>query len=154
MTLHKPSLHLRYSQDFELDIESSAQISYDGAAAPDWLSRIKCIIRHPTGRFLYEADRICFARSDIERFSTELRNIRNGSSDQARLATPGEMFSFLLHLQNRQLKATIAVREFQPENELTILTAGFTVDYDLFINRLYDDVFAFARDLKDAELPG
>jgi len=64
------------------------------------------------------------------------------------------MFSFLLHLQNRQLKATIAVREFQPENELTILTAGFTVDYDLFINRLYDDVFAFARDLKDAELPG
>jgi hypothetical protein len=112
------------------------------------------MIRHPTGHFLYEADRICFARSDIERFSTELKAIQNGSSDQARLGTPGEMFSFLLHLQERQLKAAIAVREFQPENELTLLTAEFKVDYDLFINRLYEDVSVFVRDLTDAELPG
>ena len=61
------------------------------------------------------------------------------------------MVTFGLLLQAHKLKATITIREFQPQNELTELTAAFNVDYDLFVNKLFEDLSAFARNLKSAE---
>lgn len=55
------------------------------------------------------------------------------------------MFSFVLNLKERRLQSAINTREYQGDDELTTLRAGFGVDYDLFVNKLREDVAQFMQ---------
>ena len=58
------------------------------------------------------------------------------------------MFSFALNLNRRRLQSAINIREYQAGDELTTLSAGFKVEYDLFVNKLRDDVAEFNAALR------
>lgn len=59
-----------------------------------------------------------------------------------------EMFSFVLNSSGRRLQSAINIREYQGDDELTTLRAGFGVDYDVFVNKLRDDVAEFNAALR------
>ncbi len=58
------------------------------------------------------------------------------------------MLSFSLQRKGRQLQAEVLIREYQPTDKETALSAGFEVDYDLFVNKLAAETLAFAQELK------
>jgi hypothetical protein len=57
-----------------------------------------------------------------------------------------------LELRGRRLHCSIDISEFQPAEEFTTLHAGFDVDYDLFVNKLSQEVREFRRLLKSVTL--
>ena len=61
------------------------------------------------------------------------------------------MIDFSIALQNRQTKASIRIKEYQPAGEQTLLSAGFQVEYDLFVNALHGKVTQFLAELHHVE---
>ena len=92
---------------------------------------------------------VVFGEDDFERFARELAEIGSGAASRARLVNVGEMFVLSLVSRGRELHCSINIREFQPGTEQTTLTAAFKVDYDLFVNKLADDMREFAMLLKN-----
>ena len=106
------------------------------------------MIRHSTGKFTYEATDLFIDAECFEVFEAQLRQIGGGQTEEAKLADKGEMFSFVLRLKERRLQSAINIREYQGDDELTTLRAGFGVDYDLFVNKLREDVAQFNAALR------
>ena len=147
-----PCLQINYSQDFALTISLSRAQEYSRVGLPgvaEYFYKVVLKISHPTGHFEYTADDICFDSQAFEHFAADLRALNAGNRDHAKLSEVGEMLTFNLERKGHHLHGAILVREYQPGNkELTVLTAGFELDYDLFVNKLAAESLEFSRELK------
>jgi hypothetical protein len=56
---------------------------------------------------------------------------------------------FSIDIHERKATASIRIREHQPYAEQTLLSAGFQVDYDLFVNALHSKTTQFLAELED-----
>jgi hypothetical protein len=61
------------------------------------------------------------------------------------------MVEFSLNLEERTMRASLRIREFQAGAEDTLLSAGFPVDYDLFVNALFERTSKFIEELEGTE---
>jgi hypothetical protein len=150
-SLERPSLVIGYSQYFTLEIACLRAQEYSKAGMPgvkEYFFATRARIQHPTGYFEYHANDICFDVAGLEQFLQSLMEIRAGRSFRAKLSDVGEMVVLSLEVKGRRLHCSIDLREFQPAEELTTLHAGFEVDYDLFVNRLSEEVREFTKSLK------
>lgn len=150
-----PSLVIAYSASFTVEITCTRAQQYTKVGMPgvkEYFFATHVKIRHPTGYFEYQASDICLEVAGVERFLQSLMAIRAGRSSHAQLTDVGEMFVLGLELKERRLHCSIDIRESQPGEELTTLHAGFDVDYDLFVNRLSEQVAEFAASLKNVTL--
>ena len=145
MTVDGGQLELRisYSPLFSLRFALNKVERIVSAGSTSWKFAVRCLIRHSKGQFTYEATDLFIPADSFEAFEAELREIGNGQSQQAILADEGRMFSFALNLNRRRLQSAINIREYQAGDELTTLSAGFEVEYDLFVNKLRDDIAEF-----------
>src|SRR4029077_920628 len=114
----------------------------------DWKFAVRCLIRHSKGQFTYEATSLFIHADCFAAFGEQLGRMGNGKSQEAKLADLGEMFSFALRLSGRRLRSELKIREYKPGDELKQLSAGFEVEYDLFVNKLRDDVAEFNAALR------
>lgn len=153
--LDHPSLVIAYSQDFRFEIACTRAQEYSKVGMPGvkqyfFFARIK--IRHHTGYFEYQAKDICFDIAGLEQFLRSLAEMRDGRATRAKLSSVGEMVVLNLEAKGRRLHCSIDVREFQAGEELTTLHSGFAVDYDLFVNKLPEQVTEFIESLKSLTL--
>lgn len=133
-----------FSWSFVLDrAERLASVGYT-----NWRFNVRCVIGHPTGQFTYEACDSSLAIEAFQVFHSQLCEIGSGQRRSAELADADKMFSFALTLSGYRLQASIRIREYQPENDLTTLNANFWVDYDLFVNKLRDELKEFIERLR------
>lgn len=146
----RPCLTICYSSDFSLSIQLLSVQVYE-AASPDYRFDFACRVRHPTGEFTYKATDIFFAPQMFRDFAEQLDAIRNGKTEHAKFQDYGQMIEFSLHVRNKKTHASLRISEYQPAAEQTLLSVGFPVDYDLFVNALYEKTQQFLTELLAAE---
>lgn len=145
-----PSLIIRYSSDFSLSIRLLNVRVYE-VVSPDYRFEFACRIRHPTGEFAYTATDIFFALEVFRDFVQELDAIRRGKSDHAQFHDHGQMIEFSLNVRDGKARASLRIREYQAGAEETLLAAGFPVEYDSFVNALYERTAQFVEELAATE---
>jgi hypothetical protein len=145
-----PSLIIHYSSDFSLSIQLSNVQVYE-VASPDYRFEFACRIHHPTGGFAYTATNIFFAPQAFRDFAQQLDAIRMGKADYAQFYDYGQMIRFSLNVRDRKVWASLKIREHQAGAEETLLSAGFPVDYDSFVNALYERTKQFLEELETTE---
>jgi hypothetical protein len=134
------SLHFRLTRVERTVVEHTVDYT-------SWQFNLRSIICHPTGRFTYKANDIYFHLSCFESFLKQLQTIEAGRT--ANLANEGEMVVFALHLDGRRLNSSIKISEYQPDNPLTVLSAGFELqDLGAFLNKLCADLTEFVSSLR------
>jgi hypothetical protein len=144
-----PSLIIRYSSEFSLSIQLSS-VQVNEVVSPDYRFDFACRIHHPTGEFTYTATDIYFAPEMFRDFAEQLEAIRRGKAEHAQFHDYGQMIEFSLSVRERRIRASLKIREYQAGAEQTLLSAGFPVDYDLFVNALYDRTMQFLTELETA----
>jgi hypothetical protein len=115
---------------FSLDIVFSKAERYLHAQRDGWYFHVTCLIPHSKGRFTYEGRDICFEPDAFERFGRQLEAMRARKAARAELAEPGRMLTLELTVEGRRTKC-VRIQEAQAGNDMTVLSAGFEVDYDL-----------------------
>jgi hypothetical protein len=116
-------------------------------ASPDYCFDFACRVRHPTGEFTYKASDIFFAPQVFRNFAEQLDAIREGKTEDAKFHDYGQMTEFSIHVHNRKTQVSLRIRVYQPGAAQTVLSAGFPVDYDLFVNALHEKVAQFVTEL-------
>ena len=150
MSQAPPTLTINAHPDFSLAVQLSDVQHYD-AASPEYWFDFTCRVLHSKGEFTYVGRRICFAPQTFRDFAAQLDSVRNGRADHAEFHEVGHMIEFSIRLMNRETKTSVRIREFQPRGEQTLLSAGFQVDYDLFVNALHGKVTQFLTELEHVE---
>src|SRR5271169_1910863 len=145
-----PSLIIRYSSDFFLSIRLSNVEVYE-VASSDYRFEFACRIHHPTGEFTYTATNLFFAPQVFRDFVQQLDAIRRGKTDHAQFHDYGQMIEFSLSVRDRKTRASLRIREYQAGAEETLLSAGFPVDYDSFVNALFERTTQFLEELESTE---
>lgn len=145
-----PNLAIHYSSDFSFSIRLSGVQVYE-AASSDYRFDLACRIRHTKGEFTYTATNIYFAPQVFRDFVQQLDAIRKGKNNHAHFHDYGQMVEFSLNLEERTMRASLRIREFQAGAEDTLLSAGFPVDYDLFVNALFERTSKFIEELEGTE---
>ena len=143
------ALPIRYSPLFSLDIVFSKAERYLRAGHEGWYFHVTCAVPHSKGRFTYEGHDICFELDAFERFGQQLEAMRAGKAASAELAEAGRMLTLELSVEARRTKCCVRIREAQAGNDMTVLSAAFGVDYDLFVNELSHDLREFNRKLRE-----
>jgi hypothetical protein len=146
-----PQLSINYSPEFELCLTCVRAQEYQAAGFVEYRFETKCRFRHPTGYFEYFAGDLCFDPGGFAHFSEELHNMRQGTTDHAALKNVGDMLVLQLDRTGRKLRLKISVREYLPPDELGSLSVAVDVDYDLFVNKLPQEVEEFLVDLRSME---
>jgi hypothetical protein len=143
----EPELRITYSPQFsfELKLHKAERVTSMGYIS--WRFSVHCIVHHSKGEFTYEADDMFLEATALERFDLQLDAIRAGRGERAEL-TDDDQMAFALNLDGHSLKATIRISEFQASDEPTLLSAGFDVDYELFVNKLSEDLKQFIKGLR------
>jgi len=141
-------LRIAYAPEFSLRFAFKKAERVVSVGWTSWKFGVQCLIRHSNGIFTYEATHLFIDAYCFDLFESQLRQMANGQTQQAKLADKGQMLSFVLNLNGRRLQSAINIREHQAGDELTTLRAGFGVDYDLFVNKLRDDVAQFNAALR------
>lgn len=144
----KPELRIAYSPLFSLDILLDKVELIASVGHVTWLFAFRCAVRHPKGQFTYDVSGLYFELEAFERFHKQLGAIAKGLAQSAELENIDNSVSFELYLDGRHLKSKIQIRENQIEDEPTILSARFAVDYDLFVNKLHEDLKVFVACLR------
>ena len=144
------ALAIRHSPLFSLDIVFSKAERYPQAGQNGWYFQVTCAVPHSKGRFTYEGHDICFELDAFERFSQQLEAMRAGKAANAELVEAGRMLTLELTVEGRRTKCSVRIREAQAGNDMTVLSAAFGVDYDLFVNKLSDDLREFNRKLRES----
>ncbi|MGC2208829.1 MAG: hypothetical protein WA532_01860 [Candidatus Korobacteraceae bacterium] len=144
-----PELRITYWPlvSFEIKLDKAERVANMGYVS--WRCSLRCIVCHSKGQFTYEANDTFLEATALERFDLQLDAIRAGSGERAEL-TDDDQIAFALCLDKRRLKALIRISEFQSSDEPTLLSAGFDVDYDLFVNKLSEDLKQFIKGVKSA----
>jgi len=142
-----PELRIVYSPlfSFELKLNKAERVASMGYMS--WRFSVRCTVCHSKGQFTYEADDSYLEAAALERFAVQLEAIRMGRGEHAEL-TDDDQMAFALRLDGRRLTASIRISEFQASNQPTLLSAGFEVDYDLFVNKLSEDLKEFLKGLR------
>jgi hypothetical protein len=148
MSFENPELQIAWAPQFSMGFRLSKVEHAVSVGCTSWLFAFQCVVRHPTGRFNYEANDLYFDLEYFERFRDQLGAMRNGHAQRATLSDQGEMLVFSLYLDEQRLKSSIRVREYQAGDDLTTLNAGFVVDYDLFVNKLYSVLNEFINSVR------
>jgi len=112
---------------------------------------VQCTVLHSKGQFTYEGRDICFEVKAFERFRSQLDAIRMGTGSAAELAEAGTMLTFGLEVQGRHTHFSARISEAQAEHDKTVLSAGFNVDYDMFVNKLFEDLTEFIHRIRQVE---
>ena len=149
--LDHPKLVIGDSRNFRFEIACVRAQEYSKVGMPgvtEYFFAIHARIHHPTGHFEYRANDICFDVAGLQGFLQSLTEIRSGRATRAKLSDVGEMVVLNLEAKGRRLRCSIDVREFQAGEELTTLHSGFGVDYDLFVNKLPEQITEFIETLK------
>ena len=133
---NSPHLHITYSPHLSLRFQFLSAERVASVGSVSWQFALHCTIRHSKGQFTYDASDLYIDIDAFERFHDELASIAAGKRRDAELRDAGRMVCFALHLDGRRLKSTVRIRESQADDDMSYLTGGFTVDYDLFINKL------------------
>ena len=120
-------------------------------ASPQYSFDVFCQILHPTGHFAYTGRDIGFDPHVFHCFAGQLDAIRKGKAKVAELREAGDMIIFSVEIRGRDTRASVRIREYQPDGDLTVLSAGFHVDYDLFVNALWRSAVEFCRELAKLE---
>jgi len=143
MSVSQPRLTIDYSTDFSLDI----QFSEEDQHAPLGYFDFSCHVHHFTGQFTYTRRNTCFAPQTFHDFAGQLDAIRKGTAQRAEFHEVADMIVFSVEVHGRDTTASLRIRQHQLNGEETWLSAGFRVDYDLFVNALYRRACEFFRDL-------
>jgi len=146
----QPDLKINYSRDFSLTIQFS-HVDDCAFASSQYFFDVTCQILHPTGQFAYTGLDICFDPQMFHRFAGQLDAIGKGRTEIAELREVGGMIIFSVEIRGRDTRASVRIREYQPDGEETLLSAGFHVDYDLFVNALRRSAVEFCRELAKLE---
>jgi hypothetical protein len=147
--VERVALAIHHSPLFAFDIMFSKAERNLLAGHNGWYFHVTCVVPHSKGRFTYEGRDICFELEAFEHFSEQLEAMRTGKASNAELAEVGRMLTLGLEVQGRRTIATIRICEAQTDNDMTLLSAGFKVDYDQFVNKLCEDLREFNRKLRD-----
>ena len=146
----RPNLAINYSQDFSLAIRFSRVQRY-AAVCSEYYFDFTCRILHSKGEFVYTGRDICFAPQTFREFAEQLNAIRQGKAERAEFHEIGDMIDFAIEIRGRETRASVRIREYQPNGEQSLLTASFRVDYDLFVNALYRMASEFSMELASVE---
>lgn len=146
----RPELSIRYSSDFSLTIRFSRVQRYE-VSYSEYYFEFACRILHSKGEFTYTGRDICFEPQMFHRFVAQLDAIRSGRAQHAELHEVGHMIVLSIDIEGRKARASLRIREFQPLAEETLLTAGFPVDYDLFVNAIHRQAFEFSQELESLD---
>ena len=144
----QPNLIISYSPDFSLEIQFSSVQRY-AVVCSEYRFDFTCRVLHSKGEFTYAARDICFDPQSFKDFAGQLDAIRNGKAKGAEFHEVGHMIEFSINIRDRKPQASVRIREYQPNGEQTVLSAGFGVDYDLFVNALYSKTTEFLKELAD-----
>jgi hypothetical protein len=150
MTLDRPKLYINYSRELDLRVHFVKAQRYHGGHM-EYFFEVKCRVRHPTGYFEYFVDHLCFQPRDFSDLANQLHAIHQGAADNATLKNVGEMFVFQLQRAQRKLRLTLDIREYVPPG-IGNLNVALDVDYDLFVNKLLEEVRSFSSDLEDVKI--
>jgi hypothetical protein len=140
----RPELRIDYSPEFAFSVKLTKAERVVSQGYVQWQFALHCLIRHSGGKFTFEDEQVYFDSGDLTRFDSQLDAIRAGRGVEAVLTNYEH--SFRLHLEEgRRLTASIGVRS--SEAELATSKRGIGVDYDLFVNKLSDQLKQFIEDL-------
>jgi hypothetical protein len=143
----RPELSIRYSSDFFLTIRFSRVQRYE-VGYSEYYFEFACRMSHSKGEFTYSGRDICFDHQMFRNFVGQLEAIQKGQAQHAELHEVGHTIVLALDTEGRKARASLKIREFQPPAEETLLTAGFPVDYDLFVYSLHTQASEFAQQLE------
>lgn len=138
-----PSLIIDYASGLSVAVQLSRVQCYE-AAGPEYRFNVSCRIPHSKGEFAYTGRDICFDPQTFRDFSEQLNAIREGKADRAEFHEVGHMIEFSIEIRSRKTETALRIQEYQPNGELTVLSACFQVDYDLFVNALQSKVAEFS----------
>ncbi len=116
----------------------------------EYFFEVRCCFRHPTGYFKYFADDVCVEPDSFAHFVAGLRNIQQGTAEVAALKSVGEMLVFQLDQRGRDLDLRLSIRESLPTGKLAEFNVACEADFDLFVNKLSQEVTEFLSELRKA----
>jgi len=120
----------------------------DCEARPDCRFGMNSCRRHPSETLTYPANNTYFGLDGFERFAAELKGLQQGLKEQAALKDPGEMVVLRLERRPNTLVANFDVCEYLPPSTAK-LHVVLQVDYDLFVNKLKEEVDRFVEELRE-----
>jgi hypothetical protein len=140
----QPELRIDYSPEFSFSIKLTKAERVVSQGYVQWNFSLRVLIRHHGGKFTFEDKEVYFESDELARFDSQLDAIRNGLGTDAELTNYED--SFRLHLEEgRRLTASIRVRRI--DAEMATSKGGISVDYDLFVNKLSDQLKQFIEEL-------
>jgi hypothetical protein len=145
----RPSLAISFAPNFSVTIQFSGVQRYE-LVGPEYRFNFSCRVLHSKGEFTYVGRDICFDLQTFREFVEQLDAIRTGKAVSARFHEVGDMIEFSVEICERKAQASLAIREYQPNDEQTRFSASFQVDYDLFVNALHSKVTEFIEEVENA----
>jgi hypothetical protein len=148
--LDGPELVINYDPALDLRITCISALAYPGISLPEYFFEVDCCLRHPTGRFSYFGNKLCFDVQSFAQFAEQLREIQQGLRQEAALRNVGEMMVLRLEGTSRRLRAKVQIREYMAPSTAA-LSATLEVEYDLFVNKLREEIDRFVEELERVE---
>ncbi len=141
-----PQLSVRYSPELDLLI---ACIAPD---IPDFATfEVKCRILYPGGHFECESGGLLFSVRDFVAFADGLGKVRQGNATSAVLKNPAGEFVFELVTADRihqRVHLKVSAQEYVGGTDPVTAQFALYLDYDLYVNRLFEAMAGFIRDLR------
>lgn len=99
---------------------------------PSVRCQVTCTVRHPTGKFTYEASDVWFESHHIDHFITELDHLTRGTGAEARLHDLSEAFVLTLARRDpRRTTLALSIFEPSPEGAEARMSLTTNVDHDV-----------------------
>jgi hypothetical protein len=109
----RPTLTISYSTDSSLTIRLSQVRRYD-VASPEYCFDFSSRVLHSKGEFNYSGRDICFDPRTFHDFVGQLAAIGKGKAESAEFFEVGERIKFAIGVHGRKTKASMTIREYQP----------------------------------------
>ena len=145
-----PQITINYSPKLDLRIACVRAERYRPTGRIEYYFEVKCKLCHSSGKFEYSAAELCMDPDSFARFAKELHSVQQGGRKDAVLEGVTEMLELRLAGNPRKIQAELKIREYVSHHMAT-LTAVLDVDYDLFVNKLAQEVERFVAELRCVE---
>lgn len=147
MGAETPRLCVRYSPELDLLVTCTAP------EIPDFATfEVKCRISYPGGHFECESGGLLFSVRDFAAFADALGKVRQGNASYAVLKNPAGEFVFELTTGDRihrRVHLKVSAKEYIGGTEPVTAQFAVDLDYDLYVNRLFEAIVGFVRDLRE-----
>jgi hypothetical protein len=148
MTTNTLQLSVPHSSEFQLLLTCTPDDNVSGIINV----HIRCRFLHPGGHFEYDSAGLVFAIEPFLHFAEALAHIRQGNNSPAQLQDVGKQFLFEIKPSDtirRLVDVKLEAKEYVPSMAEAVSGAFTTkLDYDLYVNKLYDSLLTFNRDLQ------